>query len=348
MASTKTFVLRTGLGVAAILTLFFSCKTPTDSGSAVKADDDATPAASPDEAASPEVAKTQPAVEDGDYQGSRYADVWAAVKSDPYKLPLYKVTMASFANAALEKATKATISDFNDLRPKAAKLIRPNGICLTGTWKMTADSPYTGYFRNGKEALIVARASVGLSITTRGAKRSFGMGGKLFPTTDPQDPAAYKTANFFVIDDNAGTKKGAFVDPKPPMTNAPPFTGDVSFQTVAEAGIILAIKKAQELADVFEGERQLYQIAELGEAPGAEIKTPRYINVFGLSKPKIEMSDFRDELKTKNYDGPIRLAVEVSDVKGGPFTRLGEISFTESVVSDTCDHSLHFHHPKWR
>lgn len=326
-------MIRTGSCFAAILALSISCRNGQFGSSEKAVGKEPTP---------------PPAVQDGDYKGSRYSDVWGAVKSDPYATPFYQVTLASFGDAALEKATSRTLSDLNDLLPKFSKLIRPNGICLTGKWQMTADSPYTGYFRQGKEALIIARASVGLSVTTRGDKRSFGLAAKLFPTADPADQTAYKTANFFVIDDNGGTKKGAFVDPEPPMTNDPPFTPTASFQTASEAFILLAIKKTQMLADTSSNERQLYQVSELGELSGTEIKSPRYVNIFGLTKPKVEMSDFRDELRMSNYDGPIRLAVEVSDTKAGPFTRLGEIAFTESVVSDTCDHALHFHHPRWK
>jgi hypothetical protein len=38
----------------------------------------------------------------------------------------------------------------------------------------------------------------------------------------------------------------------------------------------------------------------------------------------------------------------VSESKTGPFERIGYLEFTESVASDSCDHRIHFHHPKFR
>ncbi len=343
LRSGSKLIVRFGIVCAAALVAMSSCKTPTDAprsstlNDAAGKDDRATVAAAEQEA--------------GEYLGTRYGDVWNAVKSDPYKVQKFAVTLASFGQFAATKfrqAAKRTVSDKNDLLPRFTKLIRPNGICMTGVWRMTEDSPYTGYFRKGKEALIIARASVGLSETTRASFRSFGMGGKLYPTADAADQAAHKTANFFVIDDNAGTKKGAFVDPEPPMTNKPPYNPDANVLSVIDAGILAVIKVGQELADNEADERQLYPISELGEEPGAAIKTPRLIRIHGLSRPKIAMSDFRDELRMSNYDGPIQLAVDVAETRTSAFTRIGEITFTETVVSDTCDHGLHFYHARWR
>lgn len=289
---------------------------------------------------------------DEDYTGSRFSDVWAAVKSDSYKeLPHYSVTLTSFGLALgnrIRQATKRTVSDHSDLLPKFRKLIRPNGVCFTGTWKIDQENPYSGYFKKGSEALVVARASVGLTATERGKNRSFGMAAKLFPTADPADAKAYHTANFFVIDDNGGTKKGSFLDDEGPrMSNWPPFNPKASVQTVVEFGVLVATKVAQSLADKESGQRQLYMVSELGESKGASIRTPHFINIYGLTKSKAEKADFRDELRMSNQNGPIRLAIDVGDEESS-LKRVGELTFTESVTSDSCDHSLHFYHPRYR
>lgn len=330
----RNFFAGVAFSIAGALIAFSSCRTPKDT-------DSESAALSTGSGAEPQTS----------YAGTRYSDVWNKVKSDPYAVQRFVVNLQAFGGFAATKfrqAAKRTVSDKNDVLPRFNKLIRPNGICLTGKWRMTEDNPYTGYFRKGKEALIVARASVGLTQTTRASFRSFGMAGKLYPTTDPADPTVYKTANFFVIDDNAGSKKGAFVDPEPPMTNKPPYNPDANVLTALEAGILAVIKLGQELADKESDERQLYPIAELGEEPGAAIKIPRLIKIYGLTKPKIEMSDFRDELEITNYDGPIRLAVDVAETLTSGYQRVGEISFTDTVVSDSCDHVLHFYHNRWR
>ena len=60
----------------------------------------------------------------------------------------------------------------------------PNGVCLTGTWRILERSEYTGYFTHGTVALIVARYSTCCTETRRGHTRSLSLAGKLFPTVD--------------------------------------------------------------------------------------------------------------------------------------------------------------------
>src|SRR6516225_1932911 len=65
------------------------------------------------------------------------------------------------------------------------RLIHPNGICLTGLWQISAQTPYSGYFREDSRALVIARYSTCCTETRRGHERSLSLVGKLFPTTDP-------------------------------------------------------------------------------------------------------------------------------------------------------------------
>ena len=62
----------------------------------------------------------------------------------------------------------------------------------------------------------------------------------------------------------------------------------------------------------------------------------------------LDKTEFRDELNVSLYGGHLDFDVMVSESKTGPFTRIGYLEFTESVTSDSCDHRLHFHHPKFR
>src|SRR4051794_35836846 len=74
------------------------------------------------------------------YAGSSLSEVWNAVKSDPYPLPSYEVTLGSFFAGLtnhLMQAARRTIDDRRDLLPTFRKLIRPNGICLRGDWRIT-------------------------------------------------------------------------------------------------------------------------------------------------------------------------------------------------------------------
>jgi ABC transporter substrate binding protein len=76
------------------------------------------------------------------------------------------------------------------------RLVHPNGICLTGLWQITADTGYSGYFRNGSRALVVGRYSTCCRETRRGHVRSLSLVGKLFPTADPDhvEPLATRHA----------------------------------------------------------------------------------------------------------------------------------------------------------
>ena len=65
---------------------------------------------------------------------------------------------------------------------------------------------------------------------------------------------------------------------------------------------------------------------------------------------KVDARDFRDELKIK--DGEllafnIFVASEMVETKK-EWKKIGAITLDTSMVSKSCDHRLHFHHPKWR
>jgi hypothetical protein len=84
-------------------------------------------------------------------------------------LPVYQQTFASIASGLLRfwkpfgflRATRRTVTSHADLRwghdhRGVRRLLHPNGICLTGVWKIDAapdGTAYTGYFRPGSEGL---------------------------------------------------------------------------------------------------------------------------------------------------------------------------------------------------
>ena len=55
------------------------------------------------------------------------------------------------------------------------RFLHPNGICLTGRWEITEDTPYSGYFARDSTALVVARYSSGASGNQRGQIRSLAL-----------------------------------------------------------------------------------------------------------------------------------------------------------------------------
>src|SRR5262245_51155721 len=100
------------------------------------------------------------------YTGSSFSQVWAEVKRNPYEvgrpLPVEPLSLKSIREFLRADGFR-TLTDESDLLEfEHGKLIRPNGICLAGTWTIQATHPkgYTGLFKAGTRVPIIARASV--------------------------------------------------------------------------------------------------------------------------------------------------------------------------------------------
>jgi hypothetical protein len=116
--------------------------------------------------------------------------------------------------------------------------------------------------------------------------------------------------------------------------------------------------------------RQLYQIAELGLAPGQPTKTPEFLQLLvAPQQPRIAGSDldFRDELMAQIFDKgdptpkrTLTFNIEVTDEgeTTGPavnerrsfknWRTIGALTFDNAVASYNGDCVIHFHHPTWR
>ena len=285
------------------------------------------------------------------YEGSSVDQVWGQVTSDPYEKPHYTVTLKSLfswgRNLILD-AGQRTVSDREDLLPRFNKLVHSNGICLKGEWNVTEDSQYTGLFTKGARALIIARASTAFGDTEVGKYRGFGLAGKLYPTLNPNE--VVKTANFFAIDDLTGTLTPHFLDAA--LTNEPALS--LRPDLIKLAPIAAAVGSAFARADVNPNIRQVYELSEAGLAAGETAVTPQWMQVVGsVDQPRVDAADFRDELLVNNYpEQKFRFDISVASEKDAAgkknWQTIGYIEFTESVVSDSCDHALHFHHPRFK
>ena len=262
-------------------------------------------------------------------------------------LPRYEVTVESFFKGShnlLEKDAKRTVTEQADYYDRITKRLHPNGICFTGTWEITRESPYTGYFTKGAKARMIARASVALSATERGDDRGFGFAGKLFPAEETGRPA--RTANFFLVDQLTGTDAQHYLDVA--MTNEP----DLGFTWSLR--LLKTISDALTKADVNPMFRPLYPISELELSGGESPRTPKWMMI----KPSREMGrsaerDFRRELDIRNYPHGLIFNVYVSDStrnrkSDAGWREIGRIVLRESFVSYGCDRRLHFPHPKIR
>jgi hypothetical protein len=334
-------------------------------------------------------AQTLPAAdEDRGYAGSRYPEVVAALFANPYQrvwggagepaLPVYEVTLKSVFGGLVFGLTRQfqtdserTLDSGADLRwgpdrKGFPRLVHPNGICLTGRWQITEDAPYSGYFRKGSTALIVTRYSTCCTETRRGKTRSLSMVGKLFPTTDPHDMTALRTANFMTQEDIGGADTIYMNDAD--LRNAPDIT--VSRRGASGFVILTRVGLTFRKVDREGSQRQLYQIAELGKAPGEPTRAPQFMRLHvSPQQPKIEGADldFRDEVMAQIFDRgdpvpkrTLTFDIEITDegLASGPAARLrwtfknwkkiGAIVFDNAVISYNGDRVIHFNHPTWR
>jgi hypothetical protein len=325
--------------------------------------------------------------EDRAYRGSRYADVRAALLANPYRpgrcgetpgpLPLFKSTIANAwagiftAHADLFKQASARSVDSRaDLRwgPDGKgfrRIIAPNGICLCGTWEITVDTAFTGYFKKGARGLVIGRYSSDGSETRRGQRRSLSLAGKIYPTTDPDHANALIPASFVAQEDLGGMHTDAINDAE--LRNEPDVTAfrrGIHFLIMLRAGILF--RRLDRMADI----RQLHEIAELGKPAAEPTRTPRHMRLKmapGQRRIDGDGLDFRDEiyahLFTPGQAGPagsIAFDISVSDAgqrRGLNTLRrvivtdwqpIGRLTFTEAVASYNGDHVIHFHHPGWR
>src|SRR5258708_24476674 len=224
--------------------------------------------------------------EDRAYAGSRFSDVREALFANPYQstwgadgeppLPVHPVTLSSLLTGilpfrppyAFRQATERAVDSAADLRwgpdrKGFRRLVHPNGICLTGLWQITEDTGYSVYFRNGSRALIVGRYSTCCHETRRGHLRSLSLVGKLFPTVDPEHVAPLRTASFMTQQDIGGDYNDYINDVE--LLNAPNTT---ALRRGLGMPLLMVVGGVFKLVDNKPSIRQLYQIAELGKAPG--------------------------------------------------------------------------------
>jgi hypothetical protein len=278
-------------------------------------------------------------------------EVWDLVNSDRYLiLPQQKISLKSLVSWGVNKieiAAKRTVKDRSDILPYFRKLAHPNGACMLGTWNITESTKYSGYFKEGTSAPIIVRASTALSETTVGKYRGFGLAGKIFPKND-QDKFS-STANFFLIDDLAGTKAKHYTDVE--MTNEP----SVTINSYALKKLFYALKLAAAFrkADPNPGMRQVYEISEMGESDPSKVVNPHRMMVKAQAGQTVDEADFRDELNIKNRANNLKFDIYISDNRESKpkkitWSKIGFIELVNSVASSSCDHRLHFHHPKWK
>lgn len=276
------------------------------------------------------------------YDGTNPQKIWSEISSDIYnEIPTIEVTTDRLKETISHRA-KATIDQKDDLLPRFDKLLHSNGVCLKGKWKITEETPYSGYFKKGSEAIVIARASTTLSGVKRGDKRGFAFALKLFPTEDFNTNKKLKSANIFTIDNLTGNYVSHFL--KSEMTNAP------SFGLTGQLELGARVAAAFFGADLNPMVRQLYQVSELGEKDLENIVTPFRFKIVGAKGQGLSPEeDFRHEIiDALEKNRGLSFDLKVRTMLNLKYKTIGAIEFDEAIASDSCDHRLHFNHPKWR
>jgi hypothetical protein len=271
-----------------------------------------------------------------DYRGTTYRYVKDATWSGPYaELPRHKGlgldTMGQlFADAA------RNMHDKRDIRPHYDKLVHSHGVAYAGIWKIDRESPYTGFFKNGSEGLLIARISVAGPFLHQGARRALGIGGKIFNTRNPDEWVW--PANFVVVSNLTGSRAKHVLDI--PMTNYLS-TGIDPFANLIARVVFRSV-------DTRPAYRQLFPISTLGLRPGDPIVTPDLMMLKVASgTPRVDAKDFRDEIRLARYpEGKLVFDILVKNFDEREWSRLGAIVLTEDVVSEGSDKRLHFWIPR--
>ena len=271
-----------------------------------------------------------------EYRGNTFRNVKeAAFEGEynelPYHLGLGVTNLLQFINDS-----SRNMFDRRDIRPHYNKLIHANGVCYAGTWKIDRDSPYTGYFANGSEGLLIARASVAGPFIKAGASRAFGIAGKIFPTMDPDEwvwPATFVTVSRL-----SGYRKKHVLDIE--MSN---------YASVGlNPGAILINRVLFRAMDTRPGYRQLYPISTLGLKRCDRVVTPDLMSLMvQAGTPRVDAKDFRDEIRLRHYpNNQLVFDILVRNFDEPDWIRLGSLTFTDDVVSEGSDKRLHFWIPR--
>lgn len=326
--------------------------------------------------------------EDRAYNGSRFSEVREALFSNPYQrvwgqngappLPVTEVTLRSVLRGILpggipylfRKATERAVDSGADLRWGSdgkgfRRLLHPNGVCLTGQWRITEETQYSGYFTKGSVALAIGRYSTCCTETRRGYNRSLSLVGKLFPTTDPNHATPLRTANFITQQDIGGARTDFINDAV--TLNAPDTTASrrgFGLPVLLTTGVVFGLVDKQPTI------RQLYQIAELEKPKAQPTRAPEFMRLLiAPYQPRIagDNLDFRDEVMAQIFDKgdpvpkrTLTFYIEVTDEGTTTGTalrqrrtfqnwrRVGALTFDNAVVSYNGDSVIHFNHPSWR
>lgn len=311
-----------------------------------------------------------------EYAGSSYESVWNKLSEEQYSVfPHHRIVSAGTLKSVASVLMNATLDNRNDFRPRRVKLVHANGICLSGKWEIESETPYSGYFQKGSQALVIARASVTQDYVDLHEYRAFGLAVKLFPTLDAREDVY--TSNLFSVDTIEGQKNLHFVDSM--MTNQIPDFDFLNIKALVRLAtrlpFLVTFNNMSKDADTGPENRnpllrRTLQVASAGiskefsavkmqeRLPSykdlsqqGQIKEPTWLAFKPMNVSiRSRESDFRNEIiDVVRKNGEFKYSVMAADEKINNqkvWSKIGTITFKEVVASLPCDQDLHFHHPR--
>lgn len=235
----------------------------------------------------------------------------------------------------------------SDFRAESIKLLHPRGVCSYGTWIINEDNKFTGLFEKGTEVPVIVRFSSGTGQSAKekeSTERIFGIAVKVFPSQDIHEDVV--STNIIGLDQygfEASNRSSFFFDDEGKKP--------VYFTNIAPAKSFLG-KTLAKFFDRFDKPnfaRLVYKTAQVDQDNRRveKFRSPyevRFIPSKGM--PLIKKYDFREEILSLNKTIPVKLDIWIyQDENAKPYERkIGEIVLKQSIVSEACDKTLHFHH----
>lgn len=255
---------------------------------------------------------------------------------------------------ALTERLRSTTTDPSDFKAPEPKIIHAYGICADADWDIQTEGPWTGLFARGASVPAVVRFSIGNNEPQArgGVARLFGMAVKLFPARFAGEPN--ETRNIHLLDETGldGSKRGRFFGHE----REGGYYTNVARSTLATGRIASALfgrfdrdpsrRPLAPLASVWADGESVF----VARAPGELRLVPR-ISAAGMRRLQLArdrghgLADFRDEILAYG-SGAIAFDILLPDGDGADsqWYRAGSLRLGASVLSKTCDLSLHFHH----
>lgn len=228
----------------------------------------------------------------------------------------------------LTERAEQTFTDSSDYRDSSVKIFHPMGVCFTGEWKITEESPYRGLFSKNSKAQVIARLSTGQDdvFYKKGKSRIFGMAIKLFHNNLDE------SLNIQLLDQYGlgGSDRKSFFKGE---------SDDIFFTNTIKSGLPLIGKLFDKAVSYIEPQPSKRPLHHIAEAFNESSVIPNNIYIYPKKYISLNEKDFRNELLAQDSIS-LDIFVDIENKKQS----IGHITLTKAIANSFCDKRLHFAH----